>query len=111
MYDAFIACWDAKFTYWIARPITMDTTLRTVFATPPFPSYPSGHSTQSTAAAEVMAELFPRRAQHYRERGEEASLSRIWAGVHYRFDVLAGEAMGKAVGEAVVARMRGDRVN
>jgi len=108
MYDAFIACWDTKFTYWIARPVTMDPSLKTVFSTPPFPSYPSGHSTQSSAAAEVMAELFPDRAAFYRARGEEASLSRIWAGVHYRFDVLGGEALGKKVGDAVVARMRAD---
>jgi membrane-associated phospholipid phosphatase len=110
MYDAFVACWDTKFTYWVARPVTMDPTLTTVFSTPPFPSYPSGHSTQSSAAAEVMAELFPDRAAHYRELGEQASLSRIWAGVHYRFDVLGGEALGMRVGAAVVTRMRGDGV-
>ena len=110
MYDAFVACWDTKFTYWLARPVTMDPTLKTVFSTPPFPSYPSGHSTQSSAAAEVMAELFPDRAAVYRKKGEEASLSRVWAGVHYRFDVTAGEALGVRVGEAVVARMRADGV-
>jgi len=108
MYDAFVACWDAKFTYWLARPVTMDPSLRTVFSTPPSPSYPSGHSTQSAAAAEVMAELFPDRADVYRKEGEEASLSRVWAGVHYRFDVESGEALGKQVGDAVVARMRAD---
>jgi len=110
MYDAFVACWDTKFVYWVARPVTMDPTLATVFSTPPFPSYPSGHSTQSSAAAEVMAELFPDRAAHYRELGEQASLSRVWAGVHYRFDVLGGEALGTKVGAAAVARMRGDGV-
>ena len=109
MYDAFIACWDTKYTYWLARPVTLDPALKTVFSTPPFPSYPSGHSTQSSAAAEVMAELFPDRAELYRKKGEEASLSRIWAGVHYRFDVLAGEEMGRKVGEAVIERMRRDR--
>jgi membrane-associated phospholipid phosphatase len=108
MYDAFIACWDTKFTFWVARPVTMDPSLRTVFSTPPFPSYPSGHSTQSSAAAEVMAELFPDRAAFYRAKGEEASLSRIWAGVHYRFDVTIGEALGTRVGDAVVARMKAD---
>jgi membrane-associated phospholipid phosphatase len=110
MYDAFIACWDTKFTYWVARPVTMDPALKTVFSTPPFPSYPSGHSTQSTAAAAVMAELFPDRAAVYRKKGEEASLSRVWAGVHYRFDVTEGEALGARVGEAVVARMKADGV-
>jgi membrane-associated phospholipid phosphatase len=108
MYDAFVACWDTKFTYWLARPVTMDPTLRTVFSTPPFPSYPSGHSTQSSAAAEVMAELFPDRADVYRKKGEEASLSRVWAGVHYRFDVVTGETLGKTIGDVVVARMRAD---
>ena len=108
MYDAFVACWDTKFTYWMARPVTMDASLRTVFSTPPFPSYPSGHSTQSSAAAEVMAELFPDRAAFYRAKAEEASLSRIWAGVHYRFDVTTGEALGAKVGDAVTARMRSD---
>ena len=110
MYDAFVACWDTKFTYWVARPVTMDPALKTVFSTPPFPSYPSGHSTQSTAAAAVMAELFPDRAAVYRKKGEEASLSRVWAGVHYRFDVTEGEALGARVGGAVVARMKADGV-
>ena len=55
-----------------------------------------------------MAELFPDRATFYRAKAEEASLSRIWAGVHYRFDVTTGEALGAKVGDAVVARMRSD---
>lgn len=110
MYDAFVACWDAKFHYWLARPITIDPTLNTIFSTPPFPSYPSGHSTISTAAAEVMAELFPDRATHYDELAEEASNSRVWGGVHYRFDIEAGDTLGRKVGKAVVARMRADGV-
>jgi len=108
MYDAFVACWDTKFAYWLARPVTMDPSLKTVFSTPPFPSYPSGHSTQSSAAAAVMAELFPDRAAFYQAKADEASLSRVWAGVHYRFDVEGGEALGRKVGAAVVARMRAD---
>jgi membrane-associated phospholipid phosphatase len=108
MYDAFLACWDAKFYYWLARPITSDSTLRTVFPTPPFPSYPSGHSTISSAAAEVFAELFPDAAQFYRDRAIEASVSRVYAGVHYRFDVIAGDSLGVRVGRAVVARGQED---
>ena len=111
MYDAFIACWDTKYAFWLARPVTIDPTLKTVFSTPPFPSYPSGHSTQSAAAAEVMAELFPDRAAFYKAKADEASMSRVWGGVHYRFDVVAGEALGRKVGDAVVARMRGDGTN
>ena len=110
MYDAFVACWNGKFHYWLARPITIDPTLTTIFATPPFPSYPSGHSSISPAAAMVMGELFPDRKRHYDDLAVEASESRVWAGVHYRFDIEAGEALGTKVGEAVIARMRSDGV-
>ena len=108
MYDAFVACWDAKFYYWVARPVTADPVIRTVFPTPPFPSYPSGHSTISSAAGEVFAELFPDSAAAYRQRGVDASLSRVYAAVHYRFDVDAGDSLGVRVGQAVVAHARAD---
>ena len=107
-YDAMVACWDAKYTYWLLRPVSADPSVQTVFSTPPFPSYPSGHSTLSSAAAEVFAELFPDAAAHYRHKAEEASLSRVYAGVHYRFDILAGEELGRHVGQAVVAWARSD---
>jgi membrane-associated phospholipid phosphatase len=110
-YDAMVACWDAKYAYWLLRPVSADPAIVTVFATPPFPSYPSGHSTLSSAVAEVFAELFPAAAREYRHKGEEASFSRLWAAVHYRFDVLAGETLGRQVGEAVVAWARADGAN
>ena len=59
MADGFICCWDAKYTYWTERPITADPTLDVLIPTPPFPSYTSGHSTISTAAATVLGHLFP----------------------------------------------------
>jgi membrane-associated phospholipid phosphatase len=109
MYDAFVACWDAKFHYWLLRPISADSlAIKTVFPTPPFPSYPSGHSTISTAASEVFAELFPDAAKTYRDEALEASLSRVYAAVHYRFDVDSGDALGARVGQAVVEYMRHD---
>ena len=109
MYDAFVACWDSKFQYWLLRPISADpSAVKTVFPTPPFPSYPSGHSTVSTAAAQVFAELFPDAATTYRQRARDASLSRVYAGVHYRFDVDSGDVLGEKVGRAVVEYMRHD---
>ena len=108
MADAMIACWDAKFYYWLERPISADTTLRTGVSTPPFPSYPSGHSTQSAAAAEVFAYLFPDRAAYYRQKADEASISRVLAGIHYRFDIEAGEELGRKIGAAAVERARSD---
>jgi membrane-associated phospholipid phosphatase len=108
MYDAFVACWDAKFFYWMARPVSMDAGVRTVFPTPPFPSYPSGHSTISSAAAEVFAVLFPDAAQAYRDRATDASLSRVYAGVHYRFDIETGDTLGVKIGRAVMQRAATD---
>ena len=108
MSDALIACWDGKFTYWLERPITADSTLKTAISTPPFPSYPSGHSTQSAAAAEVFAYLFPDRAGYYRARADEASYSRVLAGIHFRFDIEAGEELGRRVGAAAVERAKRD---
>jgi membrane-associated phospholipid phosphatase len=99
-YDAMVACWDAKYFYWLLRPVSADPTIRTVFSTPPFPTYPSGHSTLSTAVAEVFAELFPDAAEYYR--------AKVLGGVHYRFDITAGERLGHEVGAAVVARARTD---
>jgi membrane-associated phospholipid phosphatase len=88
--------------------VSADSSLRTVFPTPPFPSYPSGHSTISSAAAEVFAELFPDVAKTYRDKAVEASVSRVYAGVHYRFDVETGDSLGVKVGAAVVRRARDD---
>ena len=108
MYDAFVACWDSKYAWWLARPITVDPALNTVFSTPPFPSYPSGHSTISAAAAEVLGYVFPGDAKRFADLALEASLSRVWGGVHYRFDVEDGEVLGQRVGRDVVAWARGD---
>ncbi|MCC6930735.1 MAG: phosphatase PAP2 family protein [Gemmatimonadaceae bacterium] len=110
MYDAFVACWDAKFHYWLARPITVDPSMNTIFSTPPFPSYPSGHSTISNAVAVVLRDIFPDRAVRWDSLAFEASNSRVWAGVHYRFDIENGDSLGTIVGKAVVARMRADGV-
>lgn len=87
--------------------MTTDPALKTVFSTPPFPSYPSGHSAISSAAASVLAVLFPDRAKHFDDLALEASNSRVWGGVHYRFEIEAGETLGRRVGEAMVGRMRG----
>lgn len=109
IYDAAVACWDSKYTWWLARPITVDPTLTTVFGTPPFPSYPSGHSAMSTAAAHVMEAFFPDAKARYHHLAEEASFSRVWGGVHYRFDVVDGDSLGARVGRAVVERLRSRR--
>jgi membrane-associated phospholipid phosphatase len=104
--DGFICCWDAKYTYWTERPITADPTLDVLIPTPPFPSYTSGHSTISTAAATVLSHLFPDDAADLTTRADEARNSRLWAGIHYPIDIDMGSLGGGMIGRLVVARAR-----
>jgi membrane-associated phospholipid phosphatase len=104
MHDACIACWDAKFTYWQIRPSQLDPELKTLFPPPNHPSYPAAHGCISTAAAVVLARLFPGDADTLLAIGKEAADARIYAGIHYRSDIDAGQALGRAVAEKVLAR-------
>lgn len=106
MFDAGIACWDAKYAYWAARPAQLDAGVRPLFAAPNHPSYPSAHTCFSTAAAGVLGHLFPREARGMAALAREAGESRLWAGIHTASDVTAGEAIGRAVVERAVARDR-----
>lgn len=107
-YDAFIASNDGKFAYWYLRPNMLDPNITPLFAVPPFPSYPSNHSTLSTARSEVLAYLFPGRAEFIRAVGKEAGDSRIWAGIHYQMDNSSGATLGKAVAAKFIERARTD---
>jgi membrane-associated phospholipid phosphatase len=104
--DAAIGCWDAKYFYWVIRPPQADPSITLVFALPNHPSYPSGHSCTSAAAATVLASLFPDRATELAGWVTEAGLSRMYAGIHYRFDITAGQTLGTSVGQWAVARDR-----
>lgn len=104
MIDAGIACWDAKFTYWYIRPSQLDTDLKTVFAPPNHPSYPAAHGCFSTAAAVVMAAAFPHDREQMLALGKEAAEARVWAGIHYRFDIDAGQEIGRKVAERTLTR-------
>jgi membrane-associated phospholipid phosphatase len=106
MMDAAIGCWDAKYFYWMIRPSQADTSITLTFALPNHPSYPSGHSCVSAAAATVLTSLFPDRAAEVDGWVTEAGLSRMYAGIHYRFDIAAGKELGTAVGQWAVARDR-----
>jgi membrane-associated phospholipid phosphatase len=96
-FDAFIASQDGKFAYWYIRPSQLDSLIVPVFPVPNHPSYPSNHSTFSAARAEVLAYLFQTRADYIRAIGKEAGDSRIWGGIHYPMDNVAGVNLGKAV--------------
>lgn len=103
-YDAAIACWDAKFSYWQIRPPQLDTEFKSLFPPPNHPSYPAAHGCLSTAASTTLARLFPRDAEAFLALGKQAAEARMWAGIHYRSDIEAGQALGRAVAEQVLAR-------
>ncbi len=102
--DANIACHDAKYTYWTPRPSQADPSIRPLIGVPNHPSYPSNHSCDSEAAATVLGSVFPAYRQSLAAMANEASESRIDAGLHYRFDIEAGTAIGRA---AAAAALRG----
>lgn len=121
--DAFLACWKTKYIYNLCRPVTyirqfIDSTWLPLIGTPPFPEYPSGHSSQSGAMAEVMEDMFgssyaftdythgtnfggPRSFDSFDEAAQEAAVSRLYGGIHFRFGNEAGLTLGTIVGQNV----------
>ena len=127
LYDAFISCWDEKFRSNYVRPETeinkIDENWHPYIQTPPFPSYTSGHATNSAAAAEVMTRWFGdnlsftdtsllefgiknREIKSFRGAAQEAAMSRLYGGIHYRFDNDNGAIAGKKLGEFIVSRLK-----
>jgi hypothetical protein len=128
--DSFVACWNAKYVFDLVRPVTyirrtIDPAWEPPLITPPFPEYPSGHSTQSGAAAEVLTAAFgegfafadathvddglPARSYpSFWAAAEEAGISRLYGGIHFRAAIERGLDQGRCVGaHAVALRMRG----
>jgi membrane-associated phospholipid phosphatase len=126
LFDGFISCWTEKFTSNYIRPETVinqlvDHNWQPYLQTPPFPSYVSGHSTISAATAEVMTSYFGEMAftdtssvefgiksrsfPSFRAAAQEASISRLFGGIHYRFDLNEGNILGRKVGELVLQRL------
>lgn len=121
--DAFIACWQAKFQYDLIRPVTyirrvIDKEFEPPLNTPPFPEYPSGHSSQSGAAASVLTAILgadfaftdathaddglpPRDFPSFQAAAEEAAISRLYGGIHFRAAIANGLTQGACVGEHV----------
>jgi len=94
-FDAQIACWDSKLAYWFIRPPQADPQIKTVFAMPNHPSYPSAHSCITGAFVPVLIDAFPSERSRLEATIEEAGMSRVYAGIHYLFDVTAGQAIGR----------------
>ncbi len=119
MADAFIGNWYVKYEYNMERPLTylrkvIDPKFEPLINTPPFPEYPSGHSTQSAAAATVLTALFgenfafddqtptpdgsPQRSfKGFWDASNEAAISRLYAGIHFRAAIVQGQAQGRCI--------------
>jgi hypothetical protein len=108
--DALIGCWDAKYYYMLLRPSMADASISRSPGIPGFPyglpnhpSYPSGHSCVSAAAVRVIASYFPEHAATLNAQVADAGKSRVVGGIHYPFDVTAGQALGRQVADWAMA--------
>lgn len=128
IFDAFISCWEEKYNSQLIRPETyinshIDESWRPLLQTPPFPEYPSGHSVVSGAAATVLTKLYgdnfafvddterpyglpDRSFPSFIKASEEAAISRLYGGIHYRPAIENGLEQGRKVGEQVVKRLK-----
>jgi len=98
MHEAAVACWDTKFFYFNPRPCQLDASIKTATGVPNFPAFTSGHSTFSGSAAAILSYLFPQGEEYFVEEAQEASYSRLYGGIHYRYDVEKGYQHGLVVG-------------
>ena len=92
--DAMIGCWEAKYHYWLLRPYQVPPAVSLSLGAPNHPSYPSGHSCGSAAAGTVLAHVFPEHAAELHALVIAAGRSRMYTGIHFRFDVTAGQELG-----------------
>ena len=126
--DAFIACWDAKYTFNLVRPETVinkyiDANWKPFLQTPPFPEYTSGHSIISTAAATVLEHIYgsqaaftdsterpwgfaDRKFSSPRQAADEAGMSRFYGGIHYRTSIFVAREQGVKVGNWVLSKLQ-----
>ena len=108
MYDSLLTTWHEKFRYLRPRPALLETGLPTVILTPKHPSYPAGHGTYVGAAVTVLEEFFPDERSEYEYLIPEVNNSRVWAGVHFRDDMIAGNVIGEQVTTAVMEKVHLD---
>jgi hypothetical protein len=107
-YDSLMASFDAKYAYWAIRPFQLDAQVTTLFPTPNHPSYPANHAVTSSAIAEILAYIFSDDADTIRDHAIENAESRLWAGIHFRSDLVAGLDVGRKVARKIIVRAQQD---
>jgi membrane-associated phospholipid phosphatase len=102
-FDAQSACFEAKFAYWFIRPPQADPAITTVFTMPNHPSYPSAHACITGAIVSVLIDAFPSERERLEGILTINGLSRVYAGIHYRFDIEAGDEIGRRAAALALA--------
>ena len=96
-FDCIVAAHDAKYFYWLLRPSQADPGITLSIGLPNFPSYPSNHAAISAGMARILGERFQPERSRLDALADEAALSRVYGGIHYRFDGEAGLTLGRAI--------------
>jgi membrane-associated phospholipid phosphatase len=111
--DAVIACFEAKYHYWSIRPSQADTSIALADSVqlPNFPSYPSGHACSAGAFDAALGHFFPDQRAEFTRIAEEQAMSRLYGGIHYRFDDDTGLELGRTVARYAVERERQGKLN
>jgi hypothetical protein len=131
LFDAFISCWDEKYKSDRLRPEAainkyIDPAWRPMLQTPPFPEYTSGHSVVSTASAEILTTIFGdnflftdtseeyfglpvRTFKSFREAANEAAISRMYGGIHFRDAIEAGQIQGRSLGLFIMQKINNEK--
>ena len=102
--DAFIVSHKAKYTYWLIRPPQADPGIILDIPLPNHPSYPSNHASVTGASMAILAAFFWRDADYLNGLANQAAISRIYGGIHYRFDMDAGLTLGRQVAQYALQR-------
>lgn len=127
IFEAFISCWDEKYRSNLIRPETLindyiDDSWQPILQTPPFPEYTSGHSVVSGSASTILTSIFGedfefdddteipyglpiRSFKSFRAAADEAAISRMYGGIHYRAAVEVGVGQGRGIGKLVVDKL------
>jgi hypothetical protein len=106
--DAAIVCWDTKYFYYNQRPTQANPEIKTLTGIPNFPSYSSGHSNFSGAAATILTYLLPDRGTKFTDMANQAAMSRLYGALHYRSDCEVGLVTGNMVGQYAIQRAQAD---
>ncbi|QLE00834.1 vanadium-dependent haloperoxidase [Galbibacter sp. BG1] len=129
IFDGFISCWDEKYRSNLIRPETVinqyiDENWKPVLQTPPFPEYTSGHSVVSGAAAKTLTSIFGdnfafdddtevpyglpvRSFTSFNKAADEAAMSRMYGGIHYRAAIEVGVGQGRSMADFIIKKLDG----